>query len=250
MIYEIKRFSQINKDEDNLPASLIQPISLDRGKLRRKLENLGYSSRESEIILDTLREDPEGEITAWIERNEVSEEIKAKMEETGLDFPAAYIEAKEGVERHFSTTGSKVWIMFGIPGSGKSTWIKKNKPNLPVVSRDLIREKFGVQGKYKGSPMFEYEVTLEHRRQTDKLLKEGKEFIIDDTNLGSYTSSLFRYLRLNGASEIVGVIIKTPLEVCIKRRPEIPEEVLKTMNEYIKTFPWSRELDKMIWIKH
>ena len=102
MIYEIKRFSQINKDEDNLPASFIQPISLDRGKLRRKLENLGYSSRESEIILDTLREDPEGEITAWIERNEVSDEIKAKMEETGLDFPAAYIEAKEGVERHFS----------------------------------------------------------------------------------------------------------------------------------------------------
>lgn len=101
MIYEIKRFSQINKDEDNLPASFVQPISLDRGKLRRKLEDLGYSSRESEIILDTLREDPDGEITAWIERNEVPEEIKAKMEKTGLDFPAAYIEAKEGVERHY-----------------------------------------------------------------------------------------------------------------------------------------------------
>ena len=144
MIYEIKRFSQFNKDEDNLPASFVQPKLLDQGKLRRKLEDLGYSSRESEIILDTLREDPDGEITAWIERNEVSDEIKAKMEETGLDFPAAYIEAKEGVERHFSTTGSKVWIMFGIPGSGKSTWIKKNKPNLPVVSRDLIREKFGI----------------------------------------------------------------------------------------------------------
>ena len=78
---------------------------------------------------------------------------------------------------------------------------------------------------------------------------KGKEFIIDDTNLGSYTSSLFRYLRLNGASEIVGVIIKTPLEICIKRRPEIPEEVLKTMNGYIKTFPWSKELDKILWIK-
>lgn len=102
MIYEIKRFSQINKDEDNLPASFVQPISLDRGKLKRKLENLGYSSRESEIILDTLKEDPEGEITAWIERNEISDKIKAKMEETGLDFPAAYIEAKERIKRHFS----------------------------------------------------------------------------------------------------------------------------------------------------
>ena len=247
MIYGIKR---LNHDEKNLPASFFQPKLLDRGKLRRKLEELNYSSRETEIILALLREDPDGEITKWIESGEISEKVKEKMKKTGLDFPAAYIEAKERVERHFSTTGSKVWIMFGIPGSGKSTWIKKNKPNLPIVSRDLIREKFGIQGKYKGSPMFEYEVTLEHRKQTDKLLKEGKEFIIDDTNLGSYTSSLFRYLRLNGASEIVGVIIKTPLEVSIKRRPEIPEEVLKTMNGYIKTFPWSKELDKIIWIKH
>lgn len=246
MIYGIKR---LNHDEKNLPASFFQPKLLDRGKLRRKLEELNYSPRETEIILDLLREDPDGEITKWIESGEISEKVKEKMKKTGLDFPAAYIEAKEGVERHFSTTGSKVWIMFGIPGSGKSTWIKNNKPNLPVVSRDLIREKLGIQGKYKGSPMFEYEVTLEHRKQTDKLLKDGKEFIIDDTNLGSYTSSLFRYLRLNGASEIVGVIIKTPLEVCIKRRPEIPEEVLKTMNGYIKTFPWSKELDKILWIK-
>ena len=125
MIYEIKRFSQINKDEDNLPASFVQPISLDRGKLRRKLEDLGYSSRESEIILDTLREDPDGEITAWIERNEVSDEIKAKMEETGLDFPAAYIEAKERVERHFSFhSDSEGEVVLG------DITLKKSEPGL------------------------------------------------------------------------------------------------------------------------
>lgn len=241
MIYKIKRFSD----------SPSRPNILDLKQVERKLYESGLSKREVDIIIDGLRgcDEPE-KIMKWVKTGKVEDpKILEIMEETGLSFPAAYIESEEGVERHFSTTGSKVWIMFGIPGSGKSTWIKKNKPNLPVVSRDLIREKFGIQGKYKGSPMFEYEVTLEHRRQTDKLLKEGKEFIIDDTNLGSYTSSLFRYLRLNGASEIVGVIIKTPLEVCIKRRPEIPEEVLKTMNGYIKTFPWSKELDKILWIK-
>ena len=30
-------------------------------------------------------------------------------------------------------------MMMGIPGSGKSTWIKKNFPNVEPVSRDAIR---------------------------------------------------------------------------------------------------------------
>lgn len=99
MIYGIKR---LNHDEKNLPASFFQPKLLDRGKLRRKLEELNYSPRETEIILDLLREDPDGEVTKWIESGEISEKVKEKMKKTGLDFPAAYIEAKERVERHFS----------------------------------------------------------------------------------------------------------------------------------------------------
>ena len=99
MIYGIKR---LNHDEKNLPASFFQPKLLDRGKLRRKLEELNYSPRETEIILDLLREDPDGEITKWIESGEISGRVKEKMKKTGLDFPAAYLEAKKRVERHYS----------------------------------------------------------------------------------------------------------------------------------------------------
>lgn len=96
MIYGIKR---LNHDEKNLPASFFQPKLLDRGKLRRKLEELNYSPRETEIILDLLREDPDGEVTRWIESGEISEKVKEKMKKTGLNFPAAYLEAGE---RHFN----------------------------------------------------------------------------------------------------------------------------------------------------
>lgn len=122
MIYGIKR---LNNDEKNLPASFFQQKLLDRGKLRRKLEELNYSPREIEIILDLLRDDPDGEVTKWIESGEISEKVKEKMKKTGLDFPAAYLEAKEGVERHFSFhSDSKSEVVLG------DITLKKSEPGL------------------------------------------------------------------------------------------------------------------------
>ena len=33
----------------------------------------------------------------------------------------------------------KVYIMIGIPGSGKSTYVKNNLADIPMISRDIIR---------------------------------------------------------------------------------------------------------------
>ena len=131
MIYGIKR---LNHDEKNLPASFFQPKLLDRGKLRRKLEELNYSPRETEIILDLLREDPDGEVTRWIESGEISEKVREKMKKTGLDFPAAYLEAGE---RHFSFYEDEIDLgdiklrryKPGVLGRflGRAWWIRKEQ---------------------------------------------------------------------------------------------------------------------------
>ena len=38
-----------------------------------------------------------------------------------------------------------VTIMSGLPGSGKDTWLARNRPDLPVVSLDDIRGELGVE---------------------------------------------------------------------------------------------------------
>jgi len=38
---------------------------------------------------------------------------------------------------------TEVYFMVGLPGSGKSTYIKNNLPSLPIVSRDIIRAELG-----------------------------------------------------------------------------------------------------------
>lgn len=49
---------------------------------------------------------------------------------------------------------SKLIMMMGVPGSGKSTWIKNNFPNILPVSRDAIR--FELLDK-RGGEYFDHE---------------------------------------------------------------------------------------------
>ena len=50
----------------------------------------------------------------------------------------------KSIER-YKLEGSKfvVFVMCGLPGSGKSTWASENHGDLPIVSRDIIRAKLG-----------------------------------------------------------------------------------------------------------
>jgi predicted kinase len=40
----------------------------------------------------------------------------------------------------FDDTTCEVWILSGLPASGKDTWLAAHKPELPVVSLDALRE--------------------------------------------------------------------------------------------------------------
>ena len=129
----------------------------------------------------------------------------------------------KSIERYI-LEGSKfvVFVMCGLPGSGKSTWAKENHPDLTIVSRDVIRA---------------------------KLAKKKQSFIVDDTNsIPKYRKELLQTLRNYGA-KIIGVNVETPIEVCInRRRGQIPKETMERLAA--KRLPLRKEdVDDLLNVK-
>lgn len=123
-----------------------------------------------------------------------------------------------------------VYIMCGLPGSGKSTWVKENHPEAKIVSRDIIRAELGftkdVDEKAVLSKEQEEQVTKREHELIRKYAMKRKSFAVDDLNTGRYRKDLISTLKKYGAHTI-GVNVKTPVETCIERRKgQIPADVL------------------------
>ena len=71
-----------------------------------------------------------------------------------------------------------VTVMAGLPGAGKDTWIAANRPDLPVVSLDNIRDEIGAprtgnQGR----------VIQAAREKAREHLRAGQDFVWNATNV-------------------------------------------------------------------
>lgn len=168
---------------------------------------------------------------------------------------AALEKEKAQKEKEQTLTGT-VKIFVGLPGTGKSTEAKKYH-NYTVISRDKIRAqrqiivdstKKAVGGAEEESQVFKTEIN-----QLKELVLQGKDVIIDDTNLKAPTRSFFlgmiKALNPNYKIEIV-FFKESSLEDCIKRRSEIPVKVIRNMAKMgdwtpKETSPWSVQYDKV-----
>lgn len=144
----------------------------------------------------------------------------------------------------------KVYIMCGIPGSGKSTWISNNlDENIKIISRDIIRYKLG----YVDNPDEKVVLNKEQENHVTQIeyelintyLSNGESIVIDDINSGKYRNKLINELRKYNV-HIIGVNLITPLEICIKRRnnqinPNILSRIQKRLTPITK-----EEVDELI----
>ena len=129
-----------------------------------------------------------------------------------------------------------VWIMCGLPGSGKSTWIDENLPDgINVVNQDSIRVELGimdnVDSKKIGTKEQEKEVSKLNNEQIEKFIRARQDFVIDNTNLKpGRIENLYKRLTKDNANVTI-VIIDTPAKTCIERRKgDIPPEVIEEMS--------------------
>lgn len=134
-----------------------------------------------------------------------------------------------------------LWLMCGIPGSGKSHWVQEKLATNSGVwcSRDLIR--FNLLGENEDYFAHEDEVFDTWIVQIKKAIREGNENIyVDATHLTEKArNKVLDRLNLKNV-EVVPVAFRTPLEKCIElnaRRTglaNVPESAIRNMYKTYK----------------
>ena len=144
-----------------------------------------------------------------------------------------------------------VYIMCGLPGSGKSTYIKENFPNLPIISRDVFRCELGLTSspdeKIIAKPDEEKRITRLMNERIIEYCKAGKDFVIDNMNLRYTYRQAILNIALQYNAYITVIYIEAPnIETCIKRRAgQIPANEYKRLLNTID-FPMPYEYDDII----
>ncbi|MBO4488100.1 MAG: ATP-binding protein [Bacteroidales bacterium] len=155
-----------------------------------------------------------------------------------------------------------VYFLVGLPGAGKSTWCKTEHPDLPIVSRDILRSTgigyefqeycLGLTSDSEEKAIFPLETEILVTEKEYELIRHiashDQDFIIDDTNLKKiYREPLLEVLR-ELKVHIVGVQFTTPLEDCILRRQDqIDAESMRRTYETMDVLE-EQEVDEIITI--
>ena len=138
----------------------------------------------------------------------------------------------------------KLWLMCGIPGSGKSYFAKNTlitDSSWAYISRDEIRfELLEDSDEYFAK---ESQVFIEFANEINYCLSSGiyNNVIADATHLNfNSRMKLLRSLLAHGIMEdidIIPVVMQTPYLTCIERnssregRKHVPEDVIKNMHK-------------------
>ena len=139
----------------------------------------------------------------------------------------------------------KLYITYGCPRSGKTTWAKElrdSNPNKVVrVNKDDLRAMMH-------SPVHDRDqekLTISIRDKIiENALRKGKDVIVDDTNFpfgGMHYQRMLEIARLVGDVEVIEKFFDADITELIKRNKEsldgkpVPEAVIYNMyNKYIK----------------
>lgn len=143
-----------------------------------------------------------------------------------------------------------LWILCGVPGSGKSHWanIEASKNNGIVISRDKIRFEKLKDGEDYFS--HEKEVFKDYITALQKAIKNNEydNIYADATHL-NFASRYkeLKNLRIPQGVNVYCAYFSVPLETCLKRnaqrtgRAYVPEETIRDMKINTITIPTAEE---------
>ena len=152
-------------------------------------------------------------------------------------------------------TTPKLYMLIGVPGSGKSTWVANQEwaGGIPVVSSDQFIENHAqLQGKTYNEVFDEYIkiATKLMDNQVEICKANNKDIIWDQTNT-SAKSRKAKLAKLEGYEKIA-VVFKTPEKEELDKRlaqrvgKHIPANVIESMIANLE-MPTEEEGFKEIW---
>jgi len=126
-----------------------------------------------------------------------------------------------------------VTLMSGLPGSGKDTWLAKNKPEMPVVSLDGIREELDVTATDNQG-----QVVQSARERCREHLRAKRDFAFNATNLTQQMRKRWIDLFIDYGARVEIVYIEPPLSTILKQNKErennVPERVIHRLLEKLE----------------
>ena len=129
---------------------------------------------------------------------------------------------------------SKMYVVIGAPGCGKSTYIQNHlKENELVISRDKIR--FGMLNDNDEYFSKEKEVYNEFIKQIDAAIAANATFYVDQTSLNAAArNKLFSRLKKK-PDKVIGIYFTTSLDIILQRNAQrtgralVPEDAVINM---------------------
>jgi len=149
----------------------------------------------------------------------------------------------------------KVYVLVGVPGSGKSTWAANQDwaKDCAYVSTDRIVEEYAAATNRTYSEVFESFMPTAVDLMADEIIlarAQNKDIIWDQTS--TTVNSRKKKFRMLPKYDHVAVVFKTPekdeLDRRLKNRPGkiIPKEVVQSMIDNFE-MPTEAEGYKEIW---
>ncbi len=147
-----------------------------------------------------------------------------------------------------------LYVLIGLPGSGKSTWARQNADHLNavVVGSDEVRREFQANGQ---NPLNGDQVFAEVERRARALLQTGQSVILDATHFLRKYRTYALHLAGDRRARRVAIWFDVPLDICLQRDAQrsnltfgdeqVPEDVVRHMADLLQP-PGRDEFDEVV----
>ena len=119
-----------------------------------------------------------------------------------------------------------VTMMSGLPGAGKDTWLARERPDLPVVSLDAVREELDVDATDNQGTVIQTA-----REKCREHLRASRDFAFNATSITAQLRKRWIDLFADYGARVDIVYLEPPLSTLLKQNRErnasVPESVIR-----------------------